>query len=257
MAVLLTAGYALSRWTSYHNFEGRCLECHLTIPGKDEPPGIFIKDVSYMCLGCHTGLKELSHPVDVKASMKAPPNLPFDWKGMITCVTCHYVHKAGYGGAHLRTRATGEGFCLGCHGDLDKETHQTVLGSAHLKSTDIRKRMLRSTATEYVLDELSIRCLACHDALYAGDTLVESRTEIELLHMGNLTGLSHPVGVSYLDAKLKYHGAYRNIDDLPPEIKLFDGTVGCGTCHNPYSKRHYDLVMSNEGSALCLACHVK
>ncbi|MEE9542893.1 MAG: cytochrome c3 family protein, partial [Thermodesulfobacteriota bacterium] len=67
----------------------------------------------------------------------------------------------------------------------------------------------------------------------------------------------HPIGMSYVDTKLKYRGAYRDIKDLPKEIKLFDNAVGCGSCHSLYSKLHYELVMSNAGSRLCLGCHVK
>jgi predicted CXXCH cytochrome family protein len=33
--------------------------------------------------------------------------------------------------------------------------------------------------------------------------------------------------------------------------------VGCLSCHNTFSKVPNQLVMSNQGSALCLACHMK
>lgn len=251
--LMLISVNVLPQWTSYHDFEGRCLDCHLIVPKEGGPPEIFIKDISYMCGRCHKGLTELSHPVDVKATMEVPGIFPLS-RGAITCVTCHFVHKRGYGGYHLRSKAKGEGFCVLCHGDMENEMHQTVLGSAHLKDTKSKRGIPPS---EFVLDELSLKCLQCHDAVYAGEALFDSRAEMELRHRGNVIGLSHPVGVSYYEAKRKYLGAYRNVRDLPPEIRLFDGTVGCGTCHNPYSKHHFELVMSNKKSALCLACHVK
>ncbi len=252
--LVLIAGNVWPQWMSYHDFEGRCLDCHLVTPKENEAPGIFLKDISKMCERCHKGLTDLSHPVDVVAKMKVPGNLPLD-RGSVTCVTCHFVHKEGYGSSHLRSRARGEGFCVLCHGEMEEEKHQTVLGSVHLKDMDVNGK--QAPQADFVLDPLSLRCLECHDAVYAGDVMVESRVEMELRHRGNIIGQSHPVGVSYYDAKRKYHGAYRDVSDLPPEIRLFDGTVGCGTCHNPYSKNHADLVMSNEKSALCLACHVK
>jgi len=39
------------------------------------------------------------------------------------------------------------------------------------------------------------------------------------------------------------------------EIRLFEGRIGCGTCHDPFSKLPKQLVMSNKGSRICLACH--
>jgi len=38
---------------------------------------------------------------------------------------------------------------------------------------------------------------------------------------------------------------------------LFDGKVGCLSCHNPYGDKKYSLVMENKRSGLCLACHRK
>ncbi|MCC6676430.1 MAG: hypothetical protein IT436_04740 [Phycisphaerales bacterium] len=43
---------------------------------------------------------------------------------------------------------------------------------------------------------------------------------------------------------------------LDRRIRLFDRTVGCGSCHNVYSQQSKLLVMSNQGSQLCLKCHV-
>lgn len=252
-ALILVSGTASPQWTSYHEFEGKCLDCHLTVPAENEPPEIFIKDISYMCEQCHRGMTGLSHPVNVAATSSIPRNFPLS-RGAITCATCHYVHKQGYGKSHLRSRAKGEGFCVICHGDVEDESHQTVLGFAHTKDAADAEP---APPSQVVLDGLSLRCLQCHDAAYASDAVFESRMEMELRHRGNTIGQSHPVGVSYYEAKRKYLGAYRDVKELPPEIKLFDGTVGCGTCHNPYSRHHAELVMSNKGSALCLACHVK
>ncbi|MBI5642409.1 MAG: cytochrome c3 family protein [Deltaproteobacteria bacterium] len=253
--LVIAAGYVYSQWTSYHDFEGKCLDCHLTVPGKGETPQVFAKDITLMCKGCHKDEQQLSHPVDLKPSMQVPAKFPLDWKGQITCVTCHPVHDQGFGEFHLRSKSSGESFCTMCHNNLENELHKISVGSAHVS---------RSTSTKYIetelgniLDELSIKCLACHDATFAGDTLVENFTVTNIFHNSNSIGVSHPIGISYAETKRKYLGAYRNVSELPSEIKLFGGLVGCGSCHNPYSKQHSELVMSNEKSALCLACHVK
>ncbi|MBI5970861.1 MAG: hypothetical protein HY884_06875, partial [Deltaproteobacteria bacterium] len=59
------------------------------------------------------------------------------------------------------------------------------------------------------------------------------------------------------DAKEKYKASLRDLDMLPKQIKLFGGKIGCATCHDPFSKGHSRLVISNRKSALCLACHRK
>jgi predicted CXXCH cytochrome family protein len=38
---------------------------------------------------------------------------------------------------------------------------------------------------------------------------------------------------------------------------LFDGNLGCGSCHSAYSKEPHLLVMNNRGSKLCLSCHTQ
>lgn len=251
----LIAGYVSSQWTSYHDFEDKCLDCHITIPQKDEKPRTFTKDVSFMCTRCHKEEQELSHPVDLKPSMPVPAAFPLDWKGDITCLTCHPAHQRGFGGSHLRTNVRGEGFCSMCHNDLENEMHKISIGTAHVTRTTGTKDIPWETGI--VLDELSLKCLACHDAIFAKESLVDNRVSADVFHNSNQIGVSHPIGISYIEAKRKYQGAYRQVKDLPSAIKLFGGMVGCGSCHNPYSKQHFDLVMSNEGSRLCLACHVK
>jgi predicted CXXCH cytochrome family protein len=43
---------------------------------------------------------------------------------------------------------------------------------------------------------------------------------------------------------------------MDPRIWLFEGRVGCGSCHSPFAGGEALLVMSNVGSRLCLSCHV-
>jgi len=254
--IVAFAGYVYSVRTDYHDFEGRCLDCHLTRPKTGERKLTLVKDVTYMCDSCHSDVENLSHPVDVKPSMKVPDIFPLDWKGGVTCITCHRAHKRGYGDSHLRVRAQGQGFCMFCHSSIKEDLHTVGAGSAHVINT-FKSVYRPGEFPIVVLDELSLKCMACHDATFADETLVENRAMTLSYHDANAIGLSHPVGVSYLEAKRKYHGAYTNVEDLPPQIKLFNGTVGCGSCHSPYSGEHAQLVMSNDGSKLCLACHVK
>ena len=51
--LLTAASYVFSQWTSYHNFEDKCLDCHITVPQKGDTPQAFTKDITIMCTGCH------------------------------------------------------------------------------------------------------------------------------------------------------------------------------------------------------------
>lgn len=254
-AIISAGGYVWSKWTSYHNFEGLCLDCHITVPKDGDKPTAFTRNISYMCKDCHKEEQELSHPVDMKPSMAMPAGFPLDWKGEVTCATCHPIHSKGYGQSHLRSMRSGQGFCTLCHDELGKKMHQVSVGTAHASSTMNVRYLPGEVLT--TLDDLSLKCMACHDAVFANDSLVQKMPTTGLFHNPTDVGLSHPIGVSYIEAKRLYKGAYRDVDKLPRQIKLFSGMVGCGSCHNPYSGQHSELVMSNERSALCLGCHVK
>jgi len=256
-ATLLLAGHVFPLWSSYHEFEGRCLDCHLYVPKAGDTQLTFLKDITRQCTPCHGDLEEMSHPVDMKPSMDVPAEFPLDWKGEISCVSCHTVHSKAPGEAHLRSAVRSEGFCMLCHYNLEEKMHRPFGGSAHITLRAGSNYRYLAGDLEGTLDALSLRCLACHDSIFGPDADVEQRLGTGLFHASTQTALSHPIGVSYIEARRRHGNAYRSIKDLPAGIKLFAGMVGCGSCHNPYSKQHYDLVVSNRGSSLCLACHVK
>lgn len=255
----LFAGYVFSQWTNYHNFDGICLDCHLVEPAPGDGPGTLIADESELCLDCHESAREFSHPVDmVPVSAIVPSSFLLDWKGMVTCVTCHPAHQQGYGPYRLRVDAIGERFCVMCHSDIEEELHKVSIGSAHIGSTLSTGLNIGEFGT--VLDDLSIKCLACHDGEFGVDSLSGNTaitSDSGIIHNIQAIGLTHPIGMNYFEMKRKYRGALRGVNELPSGIKLFAGVVGCGTCHNPYSHVDQELSMSNEGSALCLGCHVK
>jgi hypothetical protein len=260
IGALTVAGYALSQWKSYHAFEGRCLECHLTVPQSGGSAGAFRKDISAMCADCHSSTQAVSHPVDVVPSMEVPAEFPLDWRGFLTCVTCHTVHGDGYGAYHMRSGAVGGDFCGLCHSDMQGTLHGKSVESAHVDT---------SADPEYIsklgisLDSMTLKCLACHRAVFAVGGTGGFGTRVVntgLYHnaSGSL-GVSHPIGVRYSDIERKKPGDYHRGKDLPKEVQLFGGQIGCATCHDPYSKEHYKLVLESDDmkSTLCIACHMK
>jgi predicted CXXCH cytochrome family protein len=230
-----------------HDFSGICDKCHLNDPIKGGK-NIYTNDESDLCLQCHSKMSGLSHPVGVKPTMKIPKELPLDWKGEITCVTCHIAHHKKNGGDFfMRDLSKGELFCRKCHNEFPdlKKLHNGLSGTAH-----VGKRYREESKSD-IVDELSMKCLNCHDATIGSNSIINSIGRGVFFHAPG-RGSSHPIGMLYRGG-----GAYMPKELLDERLLLFDGKVGCGTCHNPYSKNHFKLVITEKQSSLCLACHRK
>jgi predicted CXXCH cytochrome family protein len=232
-----------------HDFTGRCGTCHAEEPG----PGsaLLVSDVSTLCLSCHADQAKLSHPVEMTPSMEVPDGWPLDPFGRVTCVTCHRPH--GPGPAFLlRADGIGERFCRSCHADLlsGLALHKSAGVSAHMGP-----RFTKARGDER-LDPVSLSCIGCHDSSVGRETGM-SPADGGVWEHGRAVGLTHPVGVSQRDAAHRNPASYRAEQSLPPEIRLFDGRVGCATCHSPFSDRKFQVVYPNDRSRLCLSCHRK
>ncbi|MBN1956894.1 MAG: cytochrome C [Desulfuromonadales bacterium] len=113
-------------------------------------------------------------------------------------------------------------------------------------------------------------CLSCHDGTIAIGML-EGLTEPIPLSGGITTmpgGLSnletdlsddHPISFAYTSTLAAQRGELKDPQSLPAEISLESGQLlQCTSCHDPHKDIHGKfLVMSNQNSALCLACHDK
>src|SRR3989338_8437389 len=78
-----------------HNFNGKCLMCHTDTPGKGAKKEnlALVNDIDKTCNVCHTIDKEKSHPINARPGKNIPLAAHLDAKGLITCTTCHDVHK--------------------------------------------------------------------------------------------------------------------------------------------------------------------
>ena len=95
-----------------------------------------------------------------------------------------------------------------------------------------------AASTEFSLAQGTSYCLGCHDGVLA--TAVHQ---------------SHSVDIDYLLAQMKSRGKLKPPAVLDPAIYLKDGQFVCTSCHHPESPQQSKLVMNNDGSKLCLACH--
>lgn len=243
VVVLPLISLAVLSTKAVHDFEGRCLDCHLSLADNKK---IFVREIDFLCSDCHRNLG-LSHPSGMRPAIAIPEVFPLDWAGRMSCATCHNVH--GETKYLLRSDEAGRGFCYQCHkGTIGK--HGGSNQPAHSRSR-IDVRGYEMTATGGSIDRLSIDCISCHDSILGSGASATVGSGI--WNHGN--GVSHPIGVSY--SKAFNRGGYNHQSKLNPNLRFFDGKIGCGTCHNIYSKERYNLAMSNDRSGLCLACHRK
>ncbi|GBE05820.1 MAG TPA: hypothetical protein ENH31_04750 [Nitrospirae bacterium] len=225
-----------------HNFGDRCNMCHLVDEDKNVFEDIFLKDIDSLCKECHSDLG-LSHPTGMRPAMEMPKGFPLDSAGRLTCATCHGIH--GEGPYLLNWKESGRIFCFLCHGENIENLHADAGETAHSSG---RYVIIDESIS---IDNLSMQCMSCHDSSIADDISVGLGRGAYI----NEHGGKHPIGVDFMEAYAK--GGYTHPSKLAKNIRLFNGKVGCGSCHNTYSKEPYQLAISNEGSALCLACHRK
>lgn len=255
LALFLASGLTVcvTLWSNFdnegHEFSGRCDFCHLTAPQMDQEVK-FTRSISYLCQECHSVSRENSHPIGVLPSMEIPDGFLLDWAGKMTCATCHDPHSSA-DNQYLRSDTRGREFCSLCHqGFLPLDPHIGTVSIAHSKSGIYESDSFLAE----VLDPISLECLGCHDGVIASDAAYKIMGGDAVTYERD--GLSHPIGMDYRATAMEDR-ELRDVNSLSPYIALYEGKVGCASCHNPYSSEHRMLTRNNYGSALCLECHIK
>jgi predicted CXXCH cytochrome family protein len=111
-------------------------------------------------------------------------------------------------------------------------------------------------------------CLSCHDGTVAPGLLHNRKADVRLhgLTGGQLAGVTrlgtdlsddHPISFTYDSSLAALNGQLYDPSTLKGPVRLDgDHQVQCTTCHNPHQNQYGKmLVMNNEASALCTACH--
>lgn len=207
------------------------------------------------------GPGDINHPVGVvpSAAVRIPDDWPLDSGGAITCRTCHREFPSRERGASLRGQfadLSGErdddlataSFCQNCHGSASRGSrvgaHWLAMEGAHIRVG----RDVAAKSAAY-LDEISRRCLECHDGVSAGDApgmKTASWSDVD----------DHPVGMPYaIGGDEASDVGLRSVMSLPKAVRLPGGQVSCVSCHNLYAGSKGLLTVSLEGSALCFTCH--
>ncbi len=242
-----------------HDFaESQCVLCHQGDPAT--PFSLVSGNPSRACASCHPDIFSTGfiHPVDVVPNkVRVAADFPLSRNNTITCNTCHDVHASavtGFGekSYFLRRHERGREFCLSCHSSGEMAGHAQYLGEAHFQS----KYVAEGAGSE--LDPTSKNCISCHDGTFASSVSISTGSwEHGSNYPGQGLGRKHPIGVDYEMARAG-HGRKTDLRPMAmvdKRINFYDGRLGCGSCHDPYSYHESALVMSNRRSALCFACH--
>ncbi|NOX35053.1 MAG: hypothetical protein GXP56_15215 [Deltaproteobacteria bacterium] len=229
-----------------HDFQkNECIMCHVDV----EKDSTDLKSITAsVCEKCHNDKKQsLSHPIGVIPKKTIPADMPLA-EGRLSCITCHFVHPFSINNRFTRylLRRPGRGiiFCSTCH-KIDKKGH-IVFEKIHTGSFKV-------TNPRGTLDDYTLQCIECHDRFMDKSSYKSGIGNWKHFSLK----LNHPVGILFKTIALKKPKEFNPPDSLPKEIRLFNGKIGCGTCHNAYSKEKYMLVTNNFKSKLCLQCHIK
>lgn len=131
--------------------------------------------------------------------------------------------------------------CLGCHDGT--VSSGTVYGLTFSDKHEVINGASLGERGEYP------NCDRCHQNI--GGT--------ESWWVGQNLSNMHPISITYpTPAKSTHYNQPPDQNNGWPDMKLFNGKVECPTCHlvhDPAIKPF--LRKSNDGSALCLTCHIK
>jgi len=244
-----------------HKFaNSQCADCHVTIPAPGEPrPYKFTGPINGLCVSCHSDIEEVSHNLCVVPDFKMHSSLPLEEGCGLTCATCHAPHMpvkdpvTGEDTHMLRVSAAGNKVCGACHrDDLSASTHEQT----HRPSMDRAHGYTHFKVVDFGadLDPLTFLCLGCHDRPDYPD-----RTEPgpEVWRHGSNTFVPHEVGIDY-DAAA-WENRNLRLADRDESLPLFDGKIGCCTCHDPYKPGGGLQLRLTDGEApsmLCAGCHL-
>jgi predicted CXXCH cytochrome family protein len=107
------------------------------------------------------------------------------------------------------------------------------------------------------IDNLSNDCLSCHDGIMAKsfNVRIKNNPNGRVMSLEDIIG-GHPIGMEYENYASVSGKEYRDVR-FSNEMVFAEGKVGCLTCHNPLNTAKGHLVMNNDRSELCFACHSK
>jgi len=223
-----------------------CAACHLAGDHVNKKNAHqLLRSQEQLCGQCHQDALRLSHATGFTPKRVLPAEYPVDWKGDVTCSTCHDIHSKKP--ELLRGVKRGREFCLSCHKpaffNAMPDAGTSILNRGHIDA--------RANKQPMMIDSFSLQCISCHNGESDGGPAVTIDNNGLVRHDSG--GVNHPIGEDY-DKASKF-GGYRSKSSLSKLIFLPDGKMGCVSCHQGYTQAHGKLVISNRTSGLCFECH--
>jgi predicted CXXCH cytochrome family protein len=137
-------------------------------------------------------------------------------------------------------------------GTLKERSHWQFSANAHLGNINPQSSNNDEDFASGLLDTESQTCLSCHEGVTA--TVSENFGGTPDPKGMDVTS-NHPIGMSYSNTASRNSLKYNMLSKNNEHIRLFDGRMGCGSCHSLYSGIKKNLVQDNRGSRLCFECH--
>jgi predicted CXXCH cytochrome family protein len=260
ITLILIVVYCMER--EPHKFsQAECRSCHMTDASGNIEKDMLTESLVTLCERCHAKIlsEGYLHPINVRPrNVRVPAGFPLSRYGEITCSTCHDIHSSyftpyGTPSHFLRQYETGSKFCEACHsGSSLKIGHAEAIEEAHFQTKYVE------ISSSQLIDPISRKCISCHDGAYASSVSIRAGMWSHSSELISNDDGDHPIGTDYESARISRGKKtdLRPIDLVDPRIQFFDGKIGCGSCHDPYSSTENNLVMSDRNSQLCLSCHV-
>ncbi len=228
-----------------HLDQSDCAQCHLAgMNVTAQQANILVASQEALCGKCHPAAIQVSHPTGFQPKTAPPARYPLDWKGDLTCSTCHEVHGSGHG--LMRAGLAGKPLCLACHQPDFFSTMRD--GGASLTSGHLAKSVHGNAPA---LDAYSRKCMECHGASATPRLATSIDRNGVVRHAGQ--SVNHPIGMSY--QKAVAFGGYRARSVVERKLLLPDGKVSCVSCHAGFQKEHGKLLVAMNQSKLCFECH--
>lgn len=228
-----------------HLDKSNCAQCHLAgMNVTAQQAGLLVASQEALCGKCHPASIQVSHPSGFQPKTAPPARYPLDWKGDLTCSTCHEVHGSGHG--LMRAGVTGKPLCLACHHpDFFSSMRD---GGASLTSGHLAKGV---DVNAPALDAYSGKCMESHGASATPRLATSIDRNGVVRHAGQ--SLNHPIGMSY--QKAVAFGGDRARSVLERKLLLPDGKVSCVSCHAGFQKEHGKLLVVMNQSKRCFERH--
>ena len=173
------------------------------------------------------------------------------------CVFCHHPHR---GEAGAGDDQNGGEALLWNMGGFAVTTYDTYASTA---------TMNEATAAVDSNAPQSFLCMACHDGVISGGSLIENpgdgndvtyTTLVASANLGTTLVNDHPVNMTYSDADTGL--AANTATAAATDYVLFSGKMQCATCHDVHAgttsqSNAVQFMRGNTvGSKICVDCHV-